>query len=268
MILYKYMSASAAISILEKRSIGFSKPDTFNDPYELKAAYPPQGNNPLSLLIEGVQSSAMQFIWSDTNGVLCLTRNPLNSLMWAHYGDEHRGVVLGIDVEISGFLDVQRCLVPAQFGNVIYTHTRPTHALPSFKGTDPISVGHTHHYPAGHEEKLQRTFLQKPACWAYEEEVRVVKCLSDRKDGTNQSGTFVEVELPNKTLYCYTLPDGAIKEIYFGMRHPLLKSLSAAKTGLLEYRGIYPDLSFYGCRLSRTTWDIDSFDVSEWAADH
>ena len=137
-----------------------------------------------------------------------------------------------------------------------------------FKGTNPISVGHTHHYPAGHEEKLQRTFLQKPACWAYEEEVRVVKCLSDRKDGTNQSGTFVEVELPNKTLYCYTLPDGAIKEVYLGMRHHFLMSSSAAKAGLNEYRGIYPELSFYGCRLSRTTWDIDSFDVSEWAADH
>ena len=268
MILYKYMPASAAKLILENRSIGFAKPDTFNDPYELKAAYPPQGDNPLTLFIEGVRSLSMQFIWSDTSGVLCLTRNPLNALMWAHYGDEHRGVVLGIDVEKAGFLNVQHCLVPAQFGNVVYTHTRPTHAMAFFKGTNPISVGHTHHYPAGHEEKLQRTFLQKPACWSYEEEVRVVKCLSDIKNGTNQSGTFVEVELPNKTLYCYTLPDGAIKEIYFGMRHPLLQSVSAAKIGLHEYRGLCSELSIYGCRLSRTTWDIDSVDVSEWAADH
>lgn len=268
MILYKYMSESAAKSILENRSIGFAKPDTFNDPYELKAAYPPQGDNPLALLIDTIRSSGKQSIWSDTSGVLCLTRNPLNALMWAHYGDEHRGVVLGIDVKQAGFLDVQRCLVPAQFGNVVYTHTRPTQPLAAFQGDSPIRVGHTHHYQVGHEEKLQRTFLQKPACWAYEEEVRVVKCLSDRQGGANQSGTFVEVELSNKTLYCYTLPDGAIKEIYLGMRHPSFLSISATKAGLNEYRELCPELSVNGCRLSRATWDIDSFDVSALVAEH
>nr|WP_299244757.1 DUF2971 domain-containing protein [uncultured Halomonas sp.] len=267
MILYKYMSEAAAKSILKNRSIGFSKPDTFNDPYELKAAYPPQGDNPLDLYFDGVRSWGKQYIWSNTSGVLCLTRNPLNALMWAHYGDEHQGVVLGIDAEQAGFFDVQRCLVPAQFGNVIYTHTRPTNALTSFKGANPILVGHTHHYPAGHEEKLQRIFLQKPACWAYEEEVRVVKCLSDRKDETNQSGTFIEIELPNKTLYCYRLPDGAIKEVYWGMRHPALQSISAAKDGLHEYCELCPELSVNGCQLSRATWDIDSFDVSALVAE-
>lgn len=192
MILYKYMSESGADKILRSQAIGFSKPDTFNDPYELQAAYPPQGDNPIALLLSRVQGIGARFTWSDTSGVLCLTRNPLNALMWAHYGCEHKGVVLGFDVEKAGFLDTQRCLIPAQFGNIVYTHTRPTHPLVPFNGSDPIHMGHTHHYPAGHEEKLHRTFLQKPACWSYEEEVRVVKCLSDRVGGTNPSGTFTE----------------------------------------------------------------------------
>ena len=30
-------------------------------------------------------------------GVLSLTRNPTNLLMWSHYANEHKGVVIGID---------------------------------------------------------------------------------------------------------------------------------------------------------------------------
>lgn len=267
MILYKYMRADAAKAILSGRSIGFSNPHTFNDPFELTAAYPPQVDLPIPSFLDSVQTWAKQSIWSENHGVLCLTRNPLNPLMWAHYGDEHRGVVLGIDVEKSGFLDAQRCVVPAQYGNIIYTHTRPTHSMLPLKGI-PILVGHTHHYPAGHEEKLQRTFLQKPACWAYEEEVRVVKCLSDRdNNGTNPSGTFKEIPADNKTLFCYELPEESIKEIYFGMRHPLLQSSSAVADVLQEYLELYPNLTAYGCRLSPTTWNIDSFDISKPLAD-
>ena len=260
------MPEEAAKSILENKSIGFSKPDTFNDPYELKAAYPSTGDNPLDFFADQIRSTAKQFIWSDTSGILCLTRNPLNALMWSHYGDEHRGVVLGIDAEKAGFLDVERCLVPAQFGNVIYSHTRPMHSLIASETTNPILVGHTQHYPAGREEKVQRTFLQKPACWGYEEEVSVVKCLSDSDNGINKSGTFSELAQPNKTLYCYKLPDGAVKEIYWGIRNPSLKSIHAAKAGLHYYRELCPEILVSACRLSRNTWNIDSFNISEFLA--
>ena len=257
------MSESGAKEILGNNTIGFTKPDTFNDPYELQAAYPPQGDNSIELFLSSVRGFAARSTWSDTSGVLCLTRNPLNALMWAHYGCEHKGVVLGIDVEKAGFLDAQRCLIPAQFGNIVYTHTRPTHPLVPFKGADPIHLGHTHHYPAGHEEKLQRTFLQKPACWSYEEEVRVVKCLSDRVDGTNQSGTFTELPNAGKTLYCYKMPEGAIVEAYWGMRHSALESGDAMEAALKEYRELCPDIKVRACTLSDATWEIQSVDVAE-----
>lgn len=268
MILYKYMSEIGADKILRTNSIGFSKPDTFNDPYELQAAYPPQGDNPIALLLSRVQGIGARFTWSDTSGVLCLTRNPLNALMWAHYGCEHKGVVLGFDVEKAGFLDTQRCLIPAQFGNIVYTHTRPTHPLVPFNGSDPIHMGHTHHYPAGHEEKLHRTFLQKPACWSYEEEVRVVKCLSDRVGGTNPSGTFTEVPGNGKTLYCYKMPEGAIVEAYWGMRHSALESGEAMEKALNEYRELCPDIKVRACTLSNATWEIESVDVAAAVKKH
>lgn len=263
MILYKYMSEAGARAILEKNSIGFSKPGSFNDPYELQAGYPPEGDNPIAQIVSRVRGMGTRFLWSDTSGVLCLTRNPLNSLMWAHYGSEHRGVVLGFDVKKAGFLDAQRCLIPAQFGNIVYTHTRPTHPMAPFESVEPISVGHTHHYPVGHEEKMQRIFLQKPACWSYEEEVRVVKCLSDRVDGTNISGTFTELPIGEKTLYCYQMPAGAIVEAYWGMRHPALASIESMDKFVKEYITLYPDIKVRACTISDDTWEIKAVSVSE-----
>lgn len=268
MILYKYMSESAAQAILRSQAIGFSKPSTFNDPYELQAAYPAQGDNPISLLLSRMRGFAARSTWSDTSGVLCLTRNPLNPLMWAHYGNEHKGVVLGFDGVKAGFHDTQRCLIPAQFGNIVYTHTRPTHPLEPFSGSDPILIGHTHHYPTGHEEKLHRTFLQKPACWSYEEEVRVVKCISDRVGGTNPSGTFAEVPVNGKTLYCYKMPQGAIVEAYWGMRHSALESSEAMEKALKEYRELCPNIKVRACTLSDITWEIEYADVAAAVKKH
>lgn len=257
MILYKYMSDSAAKSVLSNGSIGFANPDTFNDPFELHTGYPPEGDNPIDLMLDEIRSNGKRYIWSNNTGILCLTRNPLNPLMWAHYGDEHRGVVLGFDANTAGFLDDRSCLIPAQHGNVIYTHTRPIHPLISFTKGDPLNIGHTFHYPSAHQEKLQRLFLQKPACWSYEEEVRVVKCIAERdENGTNQSGSFTELTLPSKTLYCYQLPKGSIKEVYFGMRH---KGVNSAGT-VQEYKELQPDISIKGSRLSKNTWDIEVFD--------
>lgn len=263
MILYKYMSESGAQAILAKNSVGFAKPGTFNDPYELEAAYPPEGDNPLSHFLSSARGIGKRSRWSDTSGVLCLTRNPLSSLMWAHYANEHRGVVLGFDVEKAGFLDTQRCLIPAQFGNIVYTDTRPTHPMVTLEGVEPIRMGHTHHYPAGHEEKIQRIFLQKPACWSYEEEVRVVKCLSDRIDGTNPSGTFTELPIAKKTLYCYQLPAGTIIEAYWGMRHPALASIESMETALKQYIKLCPNIRVRVCTLSDDTWEIKAVGISD-----
>jgi hypothetical protein len=74
LILYKYMRADAAKAILSGRSIGFSNPHTFNDPFEL-TAYPPQVDLPIPSFLDSVQTWAKQSIWSENHGVLCLTKS-------------------------------------------------------------------------------------------------------------------------------------------------------------------------------------------------
>ncbi|SMY16294.1 DUF2971 domain-containing protein [Photobacterium aquimaris] len=261
MILYKYMSFEAAKSVLKNNSLGFANPKTFNDPFELEAGYPIEGDNPLQNMLSGISNWGKRYIWADTSGVLSLTRNPLNPLMWAHYADEHKGVVIGINVKKAGFLDSQKCLIPAQFGNVIYTNTRPIHELLKNSDCEPISVGHTFHYPKGHEDKLQRLFLYKPSCWAYEEEVRIVKCLSDRdKYGVNISGKFSEIELPNKIIYGYEMPDESIEEVYFGLRHDF-SSVAKFQAEINELSNKYPKVSMKKCSLSADSWKIKAEDI-------
>ncbi|EPU1007389.1 DUF2971 domain-containing protein [Vibrio cholerae] len=263
MILYKYMSFEAVKSVLKYNSIGFTKPNTFNDPFELEAGCPIGGDEPQENMFAGMTSRTKRFAWANTSGVLSLTRNPLNPLMWAHYGDEHKGVVIGINVKKAGFFDPQKCLIPAQFGNVIYTNTRPTHRLVKSPDCERITVGQTFHYPKGNEDKLQRLFLHKPACWSYEEEVRIVKCLNNRnKDGVNASGKFSDIKLPNKTIYGYEMPDGAIEEIYFGLRHDFSSSRAESHKEIMSFSKAHPKILMKKCRLSSDSWEIKAENIA------
>jgi hypothetical protein len=98
------------------------------------------------------------------SGVFCATRNHDNLLMWAHYPQQHRGVVLGFrpDVERDSFF---RLLKPVR-----YTDTRPTfyEAIDNFNATDVA--------PTENEvsELVDTLILSKSTHWSYEEELRIV----------------------------------------------------------------------------------------------
>jgi hypothetical protein len=118
---FKYMKADRLISMLKSPSIRFTAPDDLNDPYECH----------LTLEVPLVKSIFVEHLLSQKNSVsrtcaeqmannnekqlvidalleyrkhrndlrvLSLTTNPLQLLMWAHYGDEHRGVVVELDI--------------------------------------------------------------------------------------------------------------------------------------------------------------------------
>jgi hypothetical protein len=258
MILYKYMSPEGALKVLEGNSIAFSIASEFNDPFETQAGYPVQPSNPIEELFEGIRSWAKRHIWTENSGVLSLTRTPINPLMWSHYASKHHGAVIGFDADTAGFCDESKCLIPAQYGSIIYTQTRPISAALTRPKGGPISVGHTHHYPAGHHEKLSLLFLQKPMCWSYEEEVRVVKCIADRDgEGVNDSGQFDLIETEGRRLYCYKLPEGSIREIYLGLRHQALSSFEKFSEFVNRVRNFQYGVDVKACRLSRDTWNIE-----------
>lgn len=175
MILYKYYDAVGGQAALNSRRLGFRTPSKFNDPFELTALS--NGDGPLSklhTLRQQIEQLKEQVV------ILSLTRSPLNPLMWAHYGREHTGIVIAYDVS-GDFLNSQEYnLIPADAGEVIYTHTKSPFKLTPQTMDTLLRVYQQGFGDAGTQTYEQqalarRLFLTKHASWVYEEEVRVVK---------------------------------------------------------------------------------------------
>jgi Protein of unknown function (DUF2971) len=182
MILFKYVSMEVARKILSDNSIRFSRPSSFNDPFDTPVSTPLPAFNIIESMFAKIGADAKSYTWEQNTGILSLTRTASNQLMWAHYADSHKGAVIAIDTSLAGFLKPDANMIPANFGAVVYSRNRPSGQYSSTFKT-PISVGSTHHFALDHYEKLQRLFLTKPLEWAYEEEVRVVKCLNGLGSG-------------------------------------------------------------------------------------
>ncbi|EMF04575.1 hypothetical protein F518_17350 [Serratia marcescens VGH107] len=210
MILYKYVDSDTAELIIQKSTLKFSKASSLNDPFELTGLH--YGSK------EQYKEQLLKFVAASMSyGILSLTRTPMNPLMWAHYGkgknhddkkgilldkdnNSHAGVVFGIDANEAELNDEDLNVIPAKYGSVIYASTKPH---------TPYINSENHNFFEGMQfefnpdilEALHRTFLYKPAYWAYEEEVRVVR---------NISRFRTEIQSIKKT---------SIKEVYIGIRN-------------------------------------------------
>ncbi|WP_086480303.1 DUF2971 domain-containing protein [Oceanospirillum sanctuarii] len=228
MILYKYMSFQAARMVIENSSLGFSCLEDLNDPFECTSFGFEEG---CGLLSAGIATGACKNRFSRNYGVLSLTRRPLNSLMWSHYGDEHQGVVLGVDTDIAGFSDKENCVIPSQYGEVIYSATKPHNNLPAPSAAELMSIGNGIEFNSDTFNLVKRAFLYKSSEWGYEEEVRVVKDISglplSYHFDEGRSGEWNKIKVSGRPLYCLDIPIDSIKEIYLG-RH-IYKNVSKKK---------------------------------------
>jgi hypothetical protein len=258
-ILYKYVPFESGRKILDTNSIGFSQPKYFNDPFDMPS-YPvnshvePVGEWARKAYIEHeLRMMGLNSAWAESSGILCLTRTPTNPLMWAHYAQSHKGLVLGIDMVMAGCTDEDRNIIPAQYGSVVYVSRRSQQPfLTAPKSV--ISIGETRNFLSDQYERLQRLFLHKPICWSYEEEVRVVKSIDGISETNNktQSGTFNIVNLGDRTLYTLSLLPGCIRELYFGIRS------DDEEADALYYaaKEAHPKLTVYECSLDANAQSV------------
>lgn len=251
MILYKYVSFEVGEKILEKNSLGFSKAKYFNDPFDIPRYPEEPTDDATKKLFADIRRLAKSHTWVENTGLLALTRTASNPLMWAHYADQHRGMVIGIDAAAAGLTDEKANLIPAQYGSMIYV-SRRSEAPFSTTFKTALSVGTTFEFVPEHYEKLQRLFLNKPLYWSYEEEVRVAKCLAEipAGGGTTRSGQFNVVRVADRDLHLYSLPTDSIKEIHFGIR-----ANESAKTAVHES---YPSIVTYECVLDDAAYSVRS----------
>lgn len=192
--------------------------------------------------------------------ILSLTRSPSNPLMWAHYGQNHTGVVIAYEVG-GGFLNSPEYnLIPADAGDVIYTHTKSPFLLTP-ETMEVLGRVYQQGFGAPGEKTFEqqalarRLFLTKHASWVYEEEVRVVKIATDffREVGeawedANRRYT-IGGQLPDG-LHLFE-PEATIQSVYLG-----------AKNTMLEDPAIKLELANLGCpifkqEVSNTSWQLE-----------
>ncbi|MDM9599236.1 DUF2971 domain-containing protein [Pseudomonas shirazica] len=232
MLVYKYMTLQGLDACLSKRTIRFTKPANFNDPFDCAAAAGVTMGG-LNMHPVGSTNADKLFMIRNGIGILSLTRNPLNPLMWAHYGENHSGGVIAIDTEEAGLECTEANIIPASAGNVIYTTVRPSVDGDHLPYHDEITAQHD-------RLMLERLFLYKSLHWSYEEEIRVAR----RVDYT-----------PQVRHQDFVVPSSAIKAVYLGAKyfHALTDNWERQ---LPRVHLKHPKYEMYHCYQDPQTWDL------------
>jgi hypothetical protein len=146
--LYRYMDTGTAWECLNESTLAFTPPNLFNDPFDTNIAvdlaltaedlrdfyakHAPEWPGGVSVSEERfvemhlehperfqkVYLRAKDSFTQHARGVACFTELWNDPLMWAHYADKHRGVMIGFDIEHPDFSEVRF---------VDYSNTRPVH---------------------------------------------------------------------------------------------------------------------------------------------
>ncbi|MGR3099752.1 DUF2971 domain-containing protein [Vibrio vulnificus] len=274
MILYKYVGFQAAISMIESATLGFSRALDLNDPFECTSICASDNHG----MTDNLVVNAIKERLSAKFGVLSLTRQPLNSLMWAHYGQSHTGVVIGIDCKKAGLTDPETSSIPVSFGDVIYSATKPSHSVDTDILADNLALSHfePHSY-----NLLSRAFLHKSLEWGYEEEVRVVKDITDSNGNSvskrrpaefsNQSGNWKQIliEGEGRTIPCLKVPQESFVKVYIG-RHAYkhvshFKNFSHEEFQATLQGWADRGIEVHGCRPDVRSWKLDAQRLEQYS---
>lgn len=274
MILYKYYGFSSGVAALGSQKLGFRNPAYFNDPFELSYLDNSSDSDFVSNKIEILKKSLV---------ILSLTKTPFNPLMWAHYAEDHRGFVIGYDIEDDFFLSGNYNVISAAEGSVIYTTEKErldiTEELKETLHSIHL-IGQGEELNSFSKEKLEKivpllkkALLYKHSCWAYEEEVRVVKVLYSifeeshiwQSNPNRQFSSLSQSVAPGigmmivSGLYLFS-KKARIKEVYLGMRNPLLGRQQSDPIRNKEIHELAENLAWSVNKMTMTTgsWGLES----------
>lgn len=281
MILYKYYSYDAGLAALQNSQLGFRTPEGLNDPFELTFLSNAQGpNSKLSRLETEIEELKKSVV------ILSLTRTPLNALMWAHYGKEHEGFVIGYETDDEFLTSRDYNLITVDDGDVVYTSTKSRHIL----NLASMKLFHDV-YMAGQglelkgaqrtqvESLMRKVFLTKHSVWVYEEEVRVVKAshsFFETAEATQRDPLrgFYSLSKDVAPGYSCAMVNGLriynhrvrIVEVYLGIRNPLLIDSGLypysdqADTRLMK-KAIGENWKVFALKMSPRSWELKSTKV-------
>lgn len=173
--LYKYRDDSDKTkSIFKNNQIHFSSPEKFNDPFDCNLSSVERYDNTdienfYQKMIEGrpeqeeLSKRPIDYlriskfidealkIQRSKLGLLCLSKEFQNILMWSHYANNHKGIVIEFDIK----QDPDFFISPIEV-NYIDTY-------------EPIN------YPKNERKSIEKIVSTKSNDWKYESEVRIIK---------------------------------------------------------------------------------------------
>lgn len=175
---YKYMRAENAIKLLESKTLWFSSPKNFNDPFDCNVDlldFTPShagikefinqkvsGNravrreeiaknkrDPFRIKNQVAEQTQTNF---NKSGVSCYSELNDNILMWSHYSDNHKGVCLKFNSSVKN----------------LGTMTAKVNYLPGYL---------TSNFWEAKGEAIYHLVFTKAADWKYEKEIRSIRIL-------------------------------------------------------------------------------------------
>lgn len=188
MLIYKYTPHNKChkYDIIKKQELWFANIDSLNDPLDSNLAYRQEyskdeireywekfiADKPAFKSLDEVlskwgdnesfireQTRIFEYIKSNI-GVLCMSKNPKNILMWAHYANRHQGIVYEFDADLFGFSKTKNL---TEFPYIInYPCDRKYEILSYTKDRQERN------------EQFAKSLTTKAIDWAYEEEVRFI----------------------------------------------------------------------------------------------
>jgi len=95
-IYYQFLSSRDAITNLERKMIKVSRIKTVNDLFELQPYL--RLNKDKRRQLRKIRTKV-----ADTYGMVCFTNDWQEPIMWGHYADRNKGIVLGFEVKSKRF---------------------------------------------------------------------------------------------------------------------------------------------------------------------
>jgi hypothetical protein len=217
MILYKYVPPER-VDVLQSGLIAFPPPWLFNDPFEGRPVFPSDAPEAIVLFEEHTprratltkeEESTLQARIDSTQhahgllrimlehaarnvGVLSLSEKRDCALMWAHYGAQHAGFVIGFDTAHPAWVESGRLNgPPGEPAKMTYSASRPSPAAMT-------------------DVTPEHIWYVKSREWAYEHEWRVTRWNSRAaKTVKNPAGDDVPL---------HEFPKEAVREVILGQR--------------------------------------------------
>lgn len=154
MRLYYYTAKQWGMKSLWEKRLKIAEYADLNDPFELL---------PFEQTDEDARKRLQMVtaILSREHGVLCFSESWQSTLMWAHYGDKHKGMCLGFEIEDGPFLT-----------KIEYVPERIPSRIDFSKPLGGVD-----------EQMLTMCLNVKHSGWEYEKEYRLHASLQEKRDG-------------------------------------------------------------------------------------